>query len=99
MKDYIIAFKNIFNYKDEATIKEFWNFFVFNIIMNIVIRNLVKYLNIPEMAHNVYIIIVTLTLFSIGFRRLKNAGYSGFLFFIPFLNLVFALLPEKKNNN
>ena len=42
MKDYINAFKNIFNYKDESTLKEFWNFFIINLIVNVIIRFLVK---------------------------------------------------------
>mgnify|MGYP006174652545 CR=1 FL=1 len=42
MKDYLNAFKNIFNYKDEATLKEFWNFFIFNWFFNIIIRLLAK---------------------------------------------------------
>ena len=45
---------------------------------------------------NKYIVILTLALVSLGFRRLKNAGYSGWLFLIPFVNLILALSPKKQ---
>lgn len=96
MKDYINAFKNIFNFKDETTVKEFWNFFIINFIINVVFRFLVKKFSIPEYIHNIYTIIILITLISIGFRRLKNAGYSGWLFLIPIVNLILALMPQKE---
>lgn len=96
MKDYLNAFKNIFNYKDEATLKEFWNFFIFNWFFNIIIRLLAKRFSQSEYLYDTYIVIVTLTLVSVGFRRLKNAGISGWLFLIPFVNLILALRPQKQ---
>jgi uncharacterized membrane protein YhaH (DUF805 family) len=96
MKDYINAFKNIFNYKDESTLKEFWNFFIINLIVNVIIRFLVKKFSLSEYLHNIYSVIILFTLISIGYRRLKNAGYSGWLFLIPILNLILALFPQKE---
>lgn len=96
MKDYINAFKNIFNYKDESTLKEFWNFFIINLIVNVIIRFLVKRFFLPEYLHNIYSVIILFTLISIGYRRLKNAGYSGWLFLIPILNIILALFPQKE---
>jgi uncharacterized membrane protein YhaH (DUF805 family) len=96
MKDYINAFKNIFNYKDESTLKEFWNFFIINLIVNVIIRFSVKRFSLPEYLHNIYSVIILFTLISIGYRRLKNAGYSGWLFLIPILNLILALFPQKE---
>ena len=96
MKDYLNAFKNIFNYKDEATLKEFWNFFIFNWFFNIIIRLLAKRFSQSEYLYDTYIVIVTLTLVSVGFRRLKNAGISGWLFLIPILNIILALFPQKE---
>jgi uncharacterized membrane protein YhaH (DUF805 family) len=96
MKDYLNAFKNIFNYKDEATLKEFWNFFIFNFLFDIIIGFLAKRFLLPEYLHNTYTVITFLVLISVGFRRLKNAGYSGWLFLIPIVNLILALLPQKE---
>lgn len=96
MKDYLNAFKNIFNYRDEATLKEFWNFFIFNWFFNIIIRLLAKRFSQSEYLYDTYIVIVTLALVAVGYRRLKNAGYSGWLFLIPFVNLILALRPQKQ---
>lgn len=96
MKDYFNAFRKIFEYNDETSVSEFWNFFVVNLIVNVIIRLLVRKFSIPEIYYNIYIVIATLTLFSIGFRRLRNAGYSGWLFLIPIVNLFLASYPEKK---
>ena len=96
MKDYINAFKHIFKYKDESTLKEFWNFFIINLIVNVIIRFLVKRFFLPEYLHNIYSVIIFFTLISIGYRRLKNAGYSGWLFLIPILNIILALFPQKE---
>jgi uncharacterized membrane protein YhaH (DUF805 family) len=96
MKDYLNAFKNIFNYTDEATLKEFWNFFIFNFLFDIIIRFLSKRFLLPEYLQNIYTVITILVLISVGFRRLKNAGYSGWLFLIPIVNLILASLPQKE---
>ena len=96
MKDYLNAFKNIFNYKDEATLKEFWNFFIFNFFFNIIFKLLDKRFSQSEYLYDTYIVIVTLALVAVGYRRLKNAGYSGWLFLIPFVNLILALRPQKQ---
>jgi len=96
MKDYIKAFKNIFNYRGEATIKEFWNFFIINIIVSILILILSKKILSTELPSNIYRCFSIFPLYSLGFRRLREAGYSGWLFLIPVVNLVFASLPSKE---
>ena len=96
MKDYLNAFKKIFNFRDEATLKEFWNFLIFNFIVNIILRFLSKRFLLPEYLHDTFTAIATLALVSVGFRRIKNAGYCGWLFLIPIVNLILALLPQKE---
>lgn len=96
MKDYINAFKNIFNYKDEATLKEFWSFYFFSLLLNVIIRFLNKRFPLPEYLYITYVVVVISALISIGFRRLKNAGFSGWLFLIPIVNLILASLPQKE---
>lgn len=95
MKNYFLAFRNIFNFKGESTINEFWSFFIINIIVSVVISILLKKLSLHEYVYSGYRLITVITLISLGFRRLKNAGYSGWLFLIPVANLVLASLPEK----
>lgn len=96
MKNYILAFKNIFNFKGEATLNEFWSFFMVNLLVTLLLVIAVKKLAVPEELSTFYRILSFVVSFSIGFRRLRNAGLSGWLFLIPFVNLFFASLPEKE---
>jgi|NorSeaMetagenome_1021524.scaffolds.fasta_scaffold01721_6 uncharacterized membrane protein YhaH (DUF805 family) len=96
MKYYLLAFKNIFNFKSESTIIEFWSFFIVNAIVSFLFTVIIKILLEDTIILPLYRIITFLVLFSIGFRRLKNAGFNGWLFIIPIVNLILAFFPEKR---
>jgi len=96
MKNYLLAFKNILNFKGEASNSEFWNYFIINILVSVLITYPLMKLDIYDYVYPVYSTITTITLVSLGFRRLKNAGFSGWFFLIPFANLILASLPEKE---
>lgn len=98
MKDYLLAFKKIFNFKDNASIKEFWSFFLVDILVKVLLHVLVSKFSVSEYVPKVYNVISFIVFISIGFRRVKSAGYSGWLFLIPLANLVLASLPEKRSN-
>lgn len=53
---------------------------------------------LSEVVYNFYIVFALVFFIMIGFKRLQDAGYSGFLFFVPFVNLILAGFPSKKNN-
>jgi uncharacterized membrane protein YhaH (DUF805 family) len=95
MKNYFIAFKRMFDFKGESTVNEFWSFFLIKIILIILITYIFKKLNIYDYVFPIYSTLSTVVLISLGFRRLKNAGFSGWLFLIPFANLILASLPSK----
>jgi len=97
MKYYLLAFKNIFNFKSESTIIEFWSFFIVNAIVSFLFTVIIKILLEDTIILPLYRIITFLVLFSIGFRRLKNAGFNGWLFIIPIVNLILAFFPEKRD--
>ena len=103
----ILALIDLIKKKDwfcKLLLKEFWNFFIFNFFFNIIFKLLDKrfsqseylYDAYSEYLYDTYIVIVTLALVAVGYRRLKNAGYSGWLFLIPFVNLILALRPQKQ---
>ena len=100
MKNYLLAFKNMFNFKDQATLSEFWSFFIINIIVSFFFTIAVEKI-FPNERYILltYRIITIFTLFSVGFRRVKNTGLSGWLFLIPIANLILAFLPEKEKEN
>lgn len=97
MKYYFLALKRIFDFKGESTIKEFWYFFLFNILISLSIIFLCKKIINNDLISDTYKWFSLLPLYSVGFRRLRNAGLSPWLFLIPFINVFFAGLPEKNN--
>lgn len=97
MKYYFLAFRNMFNFKKEATLNEFWSFFIINLFVSFIVGFLIsKMFPHDRYLLSVYRVIDVYILFSVGYRRVKNTGFSGWLFLIPFVNLIFASLPEKK---
>ncbi|SDX52635.1 DUF805 domain-containing protein [Aequorivita viscosa] len=92
---YIKPFKYIFDFNGKSSLKEFWLFFLINIIVSIfigIIRGLTGYHTLRE----IFLIITLLPFIALGFRRLNDAGITKWLFLIPFVNLVLACFPKKK---
>ena len=96
MKNYFLAYMNIFNYKGESTIKQFWCFFLINIIVSSLIMFIAKKYSLSNYIYDTYVAISFLVFLSIGFRRIKNAGYSGWFILMPIVNIIFASLPSKE---
>ncbi|MFC6269229.1 DUF805 domain-containing protein [Frigoriflavimonas asaccharolytica] len=96
MKNYFNSLANLFNFNKKISLKVFWIFFGVMMILNIIMRSLYMREIITIEIYNVYTILILLTFISFGFRRLKDAGFSGFLFLIPILNLILAGFPSKK---
>lgn len=96
--NYVIKpFKNYFNIKDKANIKEFWIFFlVFTFVISPLI-GVVKGLELLNsnliLVINIFFLIPFLTL---GFRRLNETQFNKWLFLIPLVNLIFASFPPKQ---
>lgn len=95
MKYYILGLKKILDFRSEATLNEFWMFFIFNIIVNVIFTIICKKLNFHESVYQVYRITSVFAIISLGFRRLKNAGFPRWLLLIPIINLILASMPQK----
>ena len=97
MKYYTDSLINYFNIKGRATRKEFWVFFLFNIIFNIIVRVL-DYILLNLGGFNftitfgfgyltlIYTLWLIIPSFTICIRRLHDINKSG-------VNLLFALIP------
>ena len=96
MKYYFEAFRKIFDFNGQATINQFWTFFFINIVASTVILIISKLVLKTELPATIYRYFSILPLLAIGFRRMIDAGYSRWLFLIPIVNLVFAMLPSKE---
>lgn len=104
MKSFISAMKNYVNFKGTATRSEFWYFILqymlIEIILSIIsgaVRSVI--LLIIMMLFNVAMVIPCLAL---TFRRMHDAGFSGWCSFIPFYRIYLFCCPsveEKYPNN
>ena len=99
MKYYISAFKNLFNFSKEASLKDFSYFFLFNIIITVIFELIFNKYGFPSSFYSVYRAITFAVLLSVGFRRIKNTGHSPWLVFIPIVNLILAGMPEKEKQS
>jgi uncharacterized membrane protein YhaH (DUF805 family) len=96
MKYYILAIKRIFDFKGESTIKEFWYFFLFNIIISLLLIFLCKKIIKNDLISEIHKWFSLIPLYSVGFRRIRNTGLSPWLFLIPVINIILAGFPEKE---
>ena len=104
--------KNTFNFSGITTRKEYWSyFFIIIILVKFIVLSLVfgifeaHYLKVNNIKPNglmfrneraIINIILVLPLVSGTVRRLRDAGFSVWLLFIPVLNLILCMYPTKK---
>lgn len=96
MKNYINVLKNTFNYKDKASENEFWLFYVLSFVIGVLIYFIEYRLTGEGAFQKIYTYLMLLPLLSVGVRRLRDAGFSGWLFLIPIVNIILATLPSKE---
>src|SRR5690554_1211933 len=96
LKYYIEPFIKTFDFNGKSSLKEFWLFFLLNIIASIfigIIRGLTDYQALRE----IYLTLTLIPFIALGFRRLNDAGITKWLFLLPFINLILACFPGKKS--
>lgn len=96
MKYYLSAFNKIFNFKGKANMKEFWYYFIINFIINIFLLYVGIKIFDTDLISDVYRFISLVPFISLGFRRLRDAGFNPWLFLIPVVNLILAGIPKNE---
>jgi len=98
MKNFIEALKKWKNFSGKTDRKSFWLFFL---ILNLFIIpvGIIEHLINIENLNEIYFLLVIVPYFTIGFRRLNDAGFNRWLFLIPFVGLILATFPSKKQQN
>lgn len=79
-------------------VKKFWIFFASLIVSNVILRQMFQRGLISEELFSIYGISALILFIVVGFKRVQDAGYSGFLIFIPLVNLILASMPAKKGD-
>lgn len=96
MKNYLNVLKNTFNYQGKSSVNEFWLFVVVNFLIGTLIYFVEYRLTGQEMFQKIYTYLMLLPLLGVGVRRLRDAGFNGWMFLIPGVNMILAALPTKE---
>lgn len=95
MNYYFEPFKKIFDFNGKSSLKEFWMYFLLNIVASIligVIRGFTDY----HILREIFLIVTLLPFIALGFRRLNDAGINRWLFLLPFINIILACFPKNE---
>jgi uncharacterized membrane protein YhaH (DUF805 family) len=95
MKYYIDPFKKVFDFNGKSTKKEFWMFFLWQIVA-MTVFGVIQGLTGIEYIGKAYLIASLLPFMSLGFRRLNEGGFNKLLFLIPFVNIILASVDRNK---
>lgn len=100
LKYFILGFKRAGDFSGRSNRKEFWYFFLFNIIMQGVLM-LIEGSRTREdsVLVGLYGFIVALPFISLFIRRMHDIDKRGWFILIPIWNLIFTFFKGTKGNN
>lgn len=104
---YFRTIKNYAVFKGRARRKEYWFFFLFNLIVSLMLFQLYKQAE-PRIGYTfgfgmilywLYLMFILIPGLSVGVRRLHDVGKSGWWLLVPIVNLVFLLTDSDQYEN
>ena len=98
MKYYLKVLKQYAVFDGRATRKEFWMFFLFNVIIIYVLGFIGGFMNISFIS-NIYSLAVLIPGIAVGIRRMHDVGKSGWFILIPIYNFVLAVTDGNTGSN
>jgi uncharacterized membrane protein YhaH (DUF805 family) len=107
MSWYIKVLSNYANFEGRARRKEYWMFFLFNLIVAVVIGFITGYIggvlgmgtSISNAASLIYNLAIFLPSLGVAIRRMHDTGRSGWWILLPFANLVFLCFDSEPGTN
>lgn len=108
MKWYVKVLSNYVNFSGRARRKEFWMFFLFNLIIIFglsfllaFVEDLIDY-ELGQIILGIYLLAIFIPYFALISRRLHDTGKSGwyfFVYFIPFIGGIWFLVLMATNGD
>lgn len=89
MNWYLEVLKKYAVFQGRARRKEYWMFFLFNVIIAFVVGFVAGMLKIKVLG-TLYLLAVLVPGIAVGVRRMHDTDHSGWWLFFPIVNLVFA---------
>ncbi|MCA5005351.1 DUF805 domain-containing protein [Sphingobacterium bovistauri] len=89
---------NYTNFNGRARRKEYWMFFLINMIISIVIGFIGGLIKFPLLA-TIYSVAILLPSIAVGIRRMHDVGKSGWYILIPIYNIILAATEGDRGSN
>ncbi len=89
MNEYLEVLKKYAVFDGRARRKEYWMFFLINLIISFVFGFVCGLIGVPKLG-NIYSLVVLLPSVGVAIRRMHDVGKSGWYCLIPIYNLVLA---------
>ena len=99
MSWYLKVFKQYSDFSGRARRKEYWMFFLFNILAFFGLGIADVVLQPPFSLAVLYNLAVIIPSIDVGVRRMHDVGKSGWFLLIPIYNLVLAVSPGTVGSN
>ena len=103
MNYYFKALRQYFDFQGRSSRKEYWYFFLFNVIFSSILFYLaVEYTyegSFFTLAYFAYTILLLIPGIAVAVRRMHDVGKSGWYILIPIYNLILALTKGQVGKN
>jgi uncharacterized membrane protein YhaH (DUF805 family) len=104
MSWYLGAFKKYATFGGRTRRKEYWFFYLFNLLFAFVFSFADGLLGLAERSGNgplyaIYVLAVLIPALAVGVRRLHDTDHSGWWLIVPIANLVFLLTDGTRGPN
>jgi uncharacterized membrane protein YhaH (DUF805 family) len=98
MNWYLEVIKKYAVFSGRARRKEFWMFFLFNMIISFVLSFIGVILHVVTIS-NFYSLAVLIPFIAVGVRRMHDTNHSGWWILFPIVNLVFLVQDSQRGDN
>ena len=99
MNWYIKVLQSYAVFSGRARRKEYWMFFLFNIIIGFVLGLIEAMLGGPGIIGNLFTLAVLIPAIAVGVRRMHDTDHSGWFLLIPLYNLILAVREGDTGDN
>jgi uncharacterized membrane protein YhaH (DUF805 family) len=98
MNYYFKVLNNYATFSGRARRKEYWMFFLFNMIFAFLFGLVCGLLGVPDLAQ-LYSLAMFIPSIAVGVRRMHDVGKSGWFLLIPIYNFILAVSEGEKQVN
>lgn len=105
LNTYKHSLKSYFRFEGRSSLREYWNFVLFNILFSIVFAfidmffGLYSYEEQNGVFSTIFSLFIVIPTISVGVRRMHDIGKRGLWILFPLVNLIFALTKGDEGEN